>query len=153
MKIIRLGNSIFCKIQYENGALSISGVDGPLKSGNARGACGQILHDIDPEEIIYAPGWNKELLIRFLEIWDRWHLNDLRAGTPKQLEILKKNESKFIECEKCYYSWASELLKSEGLQIDDGYIYGSGWLTEEVPQEVIDFLFSLPDTDRKPAWV
>lgn len=34
-----------------------------------------------------------------------------------------------------------------------GYQFGSSWLTEEVPAEVIEFLESLPDSDTKPAWV
>jgi hypothetical protein len=34
-----------------------------------------------------------------------------------------------------------------------GYKYGSSWLKEEVPQDVIDFLKSLPDASKQPAWV
>ncbi len=34
-----------------------------------------------------------------------------------------------------------------------GYKYGTAWQTEEVPQNVIDWLFALPDSRRKPAWV
>lgn len=34
-----------------------------------------------------------------------------------------------------------------------GYKYGSAWLKEEVPADVIDWLFSLPDTKTTPAWV
>ena len=34
-----------------------------------------------------------------------------------------------------------------------GYKYGTAWKTEEVPQEVIDWLFILPDTKVQPAWV
>lgn len=34
-----------------------------------------------------------------------------------------------------------------------GYKYGSQWLYEEVPQDVIDWLFALPNADKKPAWV
>ena len=34
-----------------------------------------------------------------------------------------------------------------------GYKYGSSWLKEEVPQDVIDWLFSLPETTVTPAWV
>jgi len=30
---------------------------------------------------------------------------------------------------------------------------GSAWLTEQVPDQVLEFLRSLPDTDRTPAWV
>lgn len=34
-----------------------------------------------------------------------------------------------------------------------GYKYGTAWKREEVPADVIAFLQSLPDTDKKPAWV
>lgn len=34
-----------------------------------------------------------------------------------------------------------------------GYKYGTSWLKEEVPQEVVDWLFSLPESTVKPAWV
>ena len=34
-----------------------------------------------------------------------------------------------------------------------GYQYGSAWLKEEVPQEVIDWLFALPGAEQDPAWV
>jgi len=34
-----------------------------------------------------------------------------------------------------------------------GYRYGSQWLCEDVPDDVIEFLASLPETDVTPAWV
>lgn len=34
-----------------------------------------------------------------------------------------------------------------------GYKYGTKWQKEDVPQEVIDWLFALPDTTVEPAWV
>ena len=34
-----------------------------------------------------------------------------------------------------------------------GYKYGHGWIKEEVPKEIIEWLFNLPETKRKPAWV
>lgn len=34
-----------------------------------------------------------------------------------------------------------------------GYGYGSKWLREEVPKDVVDWLKQLPKTDLKPAWV
>lgn len=34
-----------------------------------------------------------------------------------------------------------------------GYKYGTSWLKEEVPPEVIAWLFDLPDAEVKPAWV
>ena len=34
-----------------------------------------------------------------------------------------------------------------------GYRYGTAWIKEDVPQEVIDWLFALPDARTRPAWV
>jgi len=34
-----------------------------------------------------------------------------------------------------------------------GYKYGTTWQREEVPQDVLDWLFALPASSRKPAWV
>ena len=34
-----------------------------------------------------------------------------------------------------------------------GYQYGTAWKKEEVPQDVLDWLFALPDTETQPAWV
>lgn len=34
-----------------------------------------------------------------------------------------------------------------------GYKYGTKWNKEQVPQEVIDWLFSLPETTVNPAWI
>lgn len=34
-----------------------------------------------------------------------------------------------------------------------GYKYGHAWKREEVPADVLEFLRSLPDTDKQPAWV
>ena len=34
-----------------------------------------------------------------------------------------------------------------------GYKYGTSWLREEVPEDVLQFLYSLPNTTKQPAWV
>lgn len=34
-----------------------------------------------------------------------------------------------------------------------GYKYGTAWRFEEVPQDVIEWLSTLPDSERYPAWV
>lgn len=76
--------SIFCTVELqEGGRLSISGVEGPLGSGNALGSCGQIdSHLREPgglDTFKPAEGWTLESFRRFLDLWDRWHLNDMRA--------------------------------------------------------------------------
>jgi hypothetical protein len=53
--------------------------------------------------------------------------------------------------------WLTETEHPEGLMSKPcptcGYKYGSAWLKQDVPAEVIEFLKGLPDTDKKPAWV
>jgi len=68
------------------------------------------------------------------DIWDRWHLNDLRAGTRKQSDTLrgKKNRSKHE-----HYTWACNYLKRKGLLVDHGYKYGAEWLFEPIPATVV----------------
>lgn len=34
-----------------------------------------------------------------------------------------------------------------------GYKYGTSWLTEEVPEDVLSWLSELPETKKTPAWV
>lgn len=243
-KIVRIGKvkesgilaSIFCKIEIKEGKLSISGVIGPKSDGNCYGSCGQIdiefahrnssdnddrySKPIQPSEIQFAPGWNTEKWFDFLDIWKRWHLNDMRPGCEhqkdwgkKKLELidfgwtaqfhklrnsaadgtLEANQyEKFKEVsagvmvvateinrpkwksplvekllaegwieekkrETKTSGWITETEHPEGVLSKPcpvcGYKYGTSWLREELPQEVVDFLMALPDTDVKPAWV
>lgn len=153
-KIVRLGTNpynVYCKIEYRDGRLSISGVEGPLKNGDARGSCGQINMGLQPEEIKLAPGWDTDKLKQFLAYWDKWHLNDMRAGTPEQMAELEKH--KYPGYPVSHYDWAKDLLKKAGLEPHNGYFYGTKWLRVEVPEEVLTFLKGLPVTDITPAWV
>lgn len=89
-KTVRLGTlpdvgSVFCKINLSNdGRLSITGVEGPKSNGDCRGSCGQIVMSLGANTVEPAPGWDRDKIARFLEIWDRWHLNDMRAGCEHQ---------------------------------------------------------------------
>ena len=146
------GMSIYCRIKFDDGRLSISGVEGPLPSGNCLGGCGQIDMHLAPDQIVsYAPEWNTQTLRKFLAVWKEWHLNDMKAGTPAQETELKKHE--FPGYPESHYTWACEILEKAGLHPDNGYKYGSAWLSVDVPSDVIEFLQSLPDTDKTPAWV
>ena len=236
-KVVRIGTSrydnrefsIYCKIEFENGNLSISGVEGPLKSGNALGGCGQIVMSYNTDESIKtitpnrSSGWSFELIKDFFQVWDEWHLNDMKAGcehqrkqnTSEEIELINFSWSdkfytmmkqaekgklipeEYTEYREVYpvvheflfntsespkyldHPIAQELMSNDWIQVKDtemktvgwvnykqhpkgllskpcaecGYKYGSAWLKEEVPQDVLDFLVSLPDTDKTPAWV
>lgn len=147
--------SLFCYIELTQGRLSITGVEGPKRNGGSVGSCGQvIMSDWDVSE--YAPGWSVDLCAKFRAAWNKWHLNDMRAGSPAQTAWVEANVD-----EKAYdYAKVCAALTEAGLNPDPNYLrngkpyaYGMAWLRVDVPQDVVDFLASLPDTDVQPAWV
>lgn len=139
--------SVYCKIEWDGERLSITGVVGPYASGNAYGGCGQIIMEfaqrddtdarlIHADEIHYAAGWDADLWLDFLGVWEHWHLNDMKAECEHQRALgWTYATHRGQECPEC------------------GYEIGTRWLSVEVPGEVIEFLASLPDADREPAWV
>ena len=174
-KVVRVGTtlagypeaqrSIFAKIEYKDGKLSVSGVIGPKSNGDAHGSCGQFIMSFKEyderghatlDEITPAPAWDAALVRRFFDAWHRWHLNDLTAGSPAQEQYLRDNPIPQSEYAypKSHYDVACAKLAEAGLNPDaNGYKYGTAWMREEVPDEVIAFLHALPEADQKPAWV
>jgi hypothetical protein len=144
--------------------LSISGVAGPKANGDAKGSCGQC-DEYLRGRIDLAPGWQGEWVDRLWHTWDRWHLNGMKAGTPRQEAFLRQIRDEFPGYPVSHYEWAKERLAEVGLQPDmdptyrqlkgddpipQPYSYGSSWLYEEVPAHVLDFLRSLPAEDNHP---
>lgn len=224
-KVCRIGStprsgSVFVKIAYTAGKLSLTGVEGPLANGDAKGSCGQIdMHPWDIDQ--YAEGWSAETEAQLRHVWKEWHLNDMQAGCVHQ-RAEKWGDEKI---ELVTYSLSSEghrlrreaeaeatkaALEGRTANLTDtgrfligpdwfkdrheapdadsplsgcfevkkreqkyaghvyenqhprgvlckvcptcGYKYGSAWLKQEVPAEVLAWLQKLPDADRKPAW-
>lgn len=127
---------VFVEIEFENGNLSLHGVVGPTIGGNARGSAGQIQAELKDRSRRVAPGWNRKMIDRLYNTWERWHLNDLRAECAHQRARGEK--------------WSTH---PSAVCPDCGYRLGSAWLKENVPADVINWLFSLPNTDRQPNWV
>jgi hypothetical protein len=225
-KVIRPGSvktygerwaSVYIEIEYIDGKLSLHGVVGPTRGGNAMGGAGQI-QDTIPEK--WAPNWGPIMYAKLQAIWERWHLNDLRAGCEhqradnwgdKKVKIahlklnwerggkeayglekrtdhrlhttgkvnLTEQERELINTtwyitvpaeqvsqypkydveriEEKSTGWLYEKDHPEGVLSKPcpvcGYKYGSAWLREEVPADVLEWLRELPHTDKKPAWV
>ncbi len=160
---------VFYRIKFDGRRLSITGVEGPLKSGDCRGGCGQI---IDAEITKLASGWTDTMLAEFRRAWKAWHLNDMRAGCEHQraegwadrpIDPSKPTSAygKHFDGQKQsswnMLAWVRRDEHPEGLLSHPcptcGYKYGTAWLHEDIPSEVLDFLSSLPDSDRTPPWV
>ena len=216
----------FAEIEYKDRELTVHGVIGPRPSGNCDGSCGQCVDEI--REGTPNGDWTVEMLKRFCEIWDEWHLNHVRAYCQHQkalgwdklagkrvtlynyhlraevfseqrhlqnrinkligdtgtatltkeekelwnLPISKKtweplDDSRY-EPQKKYdwnngateestLGWLSPEEHPDGILRNPcpvcGYKYGTSWLKEDVPEDVLQFLYNLPDTTREPAWV
>lgn len=80
----------------------------------------------------------KEVL-NIINIWEKYHLNDMKAGTINQEICLKENYKGAYNYDK-----VCELLKENSLLKDTqlNYKYGTSWLCEEIPTSVIDSLMN-----------
>lgn len=145
IKIIRIGKhegmNVYCKIEIKEKdgkkVLSISGVEGPKSNGDCKGSCGQIVMGMESSYAVdFAEGWDQKMFDEFVTVWNRWHLNDMKSACEHQRELnITYNEDPKNVCVTC------------------GYKIGSAWLHEDLPESVITFLNSLPETDQRPAWV
>ena len=151
-KILRLGTnttengrrySVYARVLIEKGELKISGVEGPLPTGNAIGSSGQLLLSDDNNADVkcltiekLAPKWNHKMLMTFSYVWKRWHLNHTRHTCEHQRELGQTWRTH--PAAKC---------------LDCGYKLGTEWKREELPTSVVTFLNALPETDQTPSWV
>lgn len=212
--------SVYVTVKWDGKRLSITGVEGPRPSGDCTGSAGQIT--LEPEAFTeFAKGWDGAKVAELAKVWDRWHLNDMRAGCEHQRQIDTTRKVEVVEYRltteasqmrtkvrdraadaalngepfnptpteralgemadwfKARYeppeadshlSGCFEVRKRETKAIgwvyphehpdgmltrpcpECGYKYGSAWLHEDVPPEVLEWLQGLPDADRPNPW-
>lgn len=154
---------VFIEIKWDGKRLSISGVEGPYRNGDAFGSSGQIRLNNPNYEAVEGVD-----LAAIDKIWERWHLNDMRAGSPRQELFIRGLEAAGWEHpydpEKSWYEAACEKLEEAGLLYDEEYLvenkdgekvpykYGTAWLFEEVPHDLVKTLFELPDHSVVYPW-
>lgn len=78
-----------------------------------------------------------------VDFWKKHHLNDLKAGTKKQMDAIKDSPNKGDFDATCAY------LKSIDLYEDRGYRYGSGWLCTTFPREEFNQLIEELNTEAE----
>jgi len=169
------GYDVYVQIKYKDSRLSITGVEGPLANGNASGSCGQIGKSIDDkylETFTFAPDWDRDGLSCLLSIWDIYHLNDMQPGCVHQMAMgwNKKpiDPSKPVHTYGEHYpgqivaswntwGWISHYEHTNGLLTKPcqicGHKYGADWQYMPVPEDILEWLRNLPDTDTTPAWI
>lgn len=171
-KIVRPGTvkvypgraDLFCKIKWDGKRLSITGVEGPTRNGDCKGSCGQC--GVDPEETEPSPGWDKAMLAEFAGIWDRWHLNDMRAGCEhqradgwgkKELEIITYElTGEALQRQRKIKSDAMDTLRKTGaatMTDEERDFLALEWRTTNPRQAHLD-LYKVKSTEKKRSgWV
>ena len=103
-----------------------------VESAYTFSASGEISNDSFGQNLdeIYRLNGDNYFFRRIYKYWKKYHLNDLRAGTQQQTKILKN-------CESTDYDDRCKFLKEHDLYVDRGYTYGTMWLTQMIPKDVV----------------
>ena len=110
-------NRITCDIELKNGRLSISGA--------GDGFAGQIndtIRDVyRAGNFTLADDWSEETLFTFLDHWDRWHLNDMRATCEHQRAngweaLARENITMYHWTLKTEWSQKQKALENEAVE-------------------------------------
>lgn len=140
------GKSRFLELELEvkltdDGRFSASG---GYKVGDDEG-WGQCLDGI--RNVLHRLGLVCPKIEALMEYWPRYHLNDLNAGSPRQMEVVREREAQKLPVD---YDTMCEVLKEKGLYEDEqypwkgrGYRYGEAWLKEILPQDVVEGIRSV----------
>lgn len=94
--------------------------------------------NIDEIAKLFPRAWRVQ---RIKEIWQRWHLNHLHAGCEHQRADWDASEQIEVNGERKRVGWVYETEHPRGLLMKKcatcGYAYGSAWLKEEIPSDVL----------------
>jgi len=149
-KIKREGRNYRCiltiKIRNEENDKPTLSITGEITRYKRVICCGQIDNEI---EQYYNDGSlnlfiKAEQLEKLLQIWRRWHLNDLRPYCEHQWKLIPYYEN---ELGKTFFDANNygHIIKLPDFKWCSrcGYTYGTKWLYEPLPKEVIKFLEEL----------
>lgn len=75
-----------------------------------------------------------ETFMKVYRFWKAYHLNDMKAGTPKQEAAVKE----YLKDHAYDYGEVCDYLESVGLLEDDGYRYGTAWLYAPIPESDLE---------------
>jgi len=78
---------------------------------------------------------------KFVFLWKKYHLNDLKAGTKKQIEYIESLEATGFKYE--YSAACNALIKANLYEVEIGletYKYGHGWLYMPLPNDILNQL-------------
>ena len=127
-------NLVTISIKYKNGCFSASG-NIWNRLGTDLLSCGQNLDEIKKYSSQLK---NKNTFYKIYNVWKSYHLNDMTAGSPKQMDFIKTHYKNTYD-----YDLVCDELAKNDLLVDKSYIhegkpyrYGSAWLKTEIPSNI-----------------
>lgn len=94
---------------------------------------------------------NNGLYMEIMGLWEKYHLNDMHAGTPEQekavKELRERNNGRYLNYDEiCLHLKWMELYEVE--LNGESYRYGSAWLYEEIPEKDLRRIKEIIETGR-----
>jgi len=108
-------------------------------------ACGQMIDDVVNE---FFP--KNKIAQEIKDLWEKYHLNDLHAGTPTQMKFIEEHKDEIVESDG-WYTKELNLLKKYGMERDiyNGveYYYGKSWVYWPISDEDLERINKLFDSE------
>jgi hypothetical protein len=125
----------------------VSGVKGVALAGEIyeyrhreMSGAGQIVNTLVNVET-FAPGWDAGKVARLRELWEAWHLNDMKAACDHQTVVYETDR----------FGLDRPSLTLTKPCPETGYQFGTKWLVKELPADVEAELREMFDTDETDA--
>lgn len=99
--------------------------DAPAKTVRLIESCGQVWEEAEQ----FFPGIGR--------IWRRWHLDDMQAGTPRQMKALQQFTDDMRRPGESLFGAQCRFLKKRRLHVDHGHEFGSAWFFKPLPADVL----------------
>ncbi len=81
---------------------------------------------------------------KLLDIWNEYHLNDIKAGTEKQLDLISQyRDSEKYADKDVFLDRPEAILKDHNANPDGDWKYGHGFLFRPIPASEIKFIKDL----------
>ena len=133
-------NAVDIKVRLEDGKFTASGsVWNRLKTDINSG--GQNLDEI----LEYFPDNPTVAMIH--TIWKKHHLNNMNPGTQFQEDFLAEHKASGNLSVDADYTECCDFLRTYGfyevMYRDEPYTYGSAWITQEIPKEILDLTMDI----------
>lgn len=111
---------------------------GEVRAGSQVVSCGQILDDVR-RVTRFARGWTPARLERLCDMWEKWHLNGMKAECAHMETVWEEGR----------WGMRPSMTLTPPCP-ETGYRYGSAWLVKPLPNDVVDAAFWLIEHGRLP---